>query len=105
MPRLTNRRGRKGAYLRKLNTAYWQDVARRVRMRDHHRCRICGTSVNLEVHHLTYYVNGESIVGREADHLDKLITLCGTCHAAQHRQDERVKLLSDRHRHLPRSTH
>lgn len=53
-------------------------------MRDGHRCRLCGSTVNLEVHHLTYYVNGRSIVGHEAEHMDKLITLCGECHAAQH---------------------
>lgn len=55
-------------------------------MRDKHRCQICGSKVNLEVHHLTYYVDGHSIVGREAEYLDKLITLCGKCHAAQHKK-------------------
>ena len=84
MPRLTKRRGRKSSYLRKLSSAEWQSVARRVRMRDGHRCRLCGSTVNLEVHHLTYYVNGCSIVGHESEHMDKLITLCGECHAAQH---------------------
>lgn len=86
MPRLTNRKGRKSSYLRKLCSPEWQSVARRVRMRDGHRCKLCGSKVNLEVHHLTYYVNGRSIVGHEAEHLDKLITLCGNCHAAQHKK-------------------
>lgn len=86
MPRLTTRRGRKSAYLRKLSSAEWQSVARRVRMRDGHRCRICGSTVNLEVHHLTYYVNGRSIVGYEEKYLDKLITLCSVCHARHHKK-------------------
>lgn len=52
-----------------------------------HRCQFCGKTYTLEVHHLTYYdENGQSIVGREAEHLDKLITLCGECHQKQHRK-------------------
>lgn len=84
MPRLTNHKGRKSSYLRKLCSPEWQSVARRVRMRDGHKCVMCGSNINLEVHHTTYYVNGRSIVGHEEKYLDKLITLCGKCHAVQH---------------------
>lgn len=86
MPRLTNRKGCKSSYLRKLCSPEWQSVARRVRMRDKHRCQICGSKVNLEVHHTTYYVNGCSIVGHEEKYLDKLITLCSVCHARHHKK-------------------
>lgn len=86
MPRLTKRRGRKSSYMRKLSSAEWQSVARRARMRDGHRCRLCGSNINLEVHHTTYYVNGHSIVGYEEKYLDKLITLCSVCHARHHKK-------------------
>lgn len=85
MPRLTSKRGRPSNYRRKLHSSYWEDVARRVRMRDRHRCRQCGSTVNLEVHHLTYRDSaGRSIVGREAEYMDKLITLCAECHQRIH---------------------
>lgn len=73
--------------MRKLQTKEWQEVCRRVRIRDGHRCRICGKNYSLEVHHTTYYDdNGVSIVGRESDFLDKLITLCEACHSRIHRK-------------------
>lgn len=87
MSRLQHRPGRKSNYVKKLQSREWQEVCRRVRLRDGHRCQICGKSYSLEVHHTTYYdENGVSIVGREADFLDKLITLCEECHRKVHRK-------------------
>ena len=45
---------------------------------------MCGKDYGLEIHHKTYKVNGQSIVGKELEHLDCLITLCGTCHQRVH---------------------
>lgn len=60
-------------------------MARRVRIRDNHRCRRCGKTYNLEVHHLAYKdEHGVSIVGHELEHLDKLILLCDVCHQKAH---------------------
>ena len=53
-------------------------------LRDGHRCRLCGGTYSLEIHHTTYYVNAQSIVGHEKEHLDCLITLCAECHRKQH---------------------
>ena len=88
MTRLQHKRGRPSDYRLKLRSPEWESVARHVRTRDGHRCRLCGSRVNLEVHHLTYRdERGHSIVGREADHLDKLITLCSRCHERQHQNN------------------
>lgn len=85
MSRLQHRPGRRSNYVRGLQSPEWREVCRRVRLRDGHRCQLCGKTYTLEVHHLTYYdENGRSIVGREVDHLDKLITLCGECHQRMH---------------------
>lgn len=87
MSRLQHRPGRRSNYVRGLQSPLWREVCRRVRLRDGHRCQLCGKTYTLEVHHLTYYdEEGQSIVGREAEHLDKLITLCGECHQKQHRK-------------------
>lgn len=84
MPRLQHKRGRKSNYRRTLNTEYWREVCRLVRVRDGHRCRRCGKNYGLEIHHTTYYVNGQSIVGHELEHMDRLITLCEDCHQQEH---------------------
>ena len=87
MTRLQHKRGRPSNYRLQLRSPYWENVARQVRNRDGHRCRKCGGTVNLEVHHTPYYdEKGRSIVGREADYLDKLITLCAECHKQEHRK-------------------
>lgn len=86
MSRLQHKRGRKSAYVHRLsNNPYWGKVARKVRLRDGHKCRICGASYPLEVHHRRYKVNGVSIVGNELEHMDCLVTLCGGCHEKVHK--------------------
>lgn len=86
MSRLQHKRGRKSAYVHRLsNNPCWEKVARKVRLRDGHKCRICGASYPLEVHHRRYKVNGVSIVGNELEHMDCLVTLCGGCHEKVHK--------------------
>lgn len=86
MARLRHRRGRKSGYARSLSrNPYWDAVARKVRIRDGHRCRICGSRCELEVHHRTYRVGGRSIVGHELEHLGCLVTLCASCHEKVHK--------------------
>lgn len=84
MSRLQHKRGRKSNYSKSLNNPYWEEVKRKVRIRDNHRCQMCGKDYGLEIHHKTYKINGQSIVGKELEHLDCLITLCGTCHQRVH---------------------
>lgn len=86
MSRLQHKRGRKSAYVHRLsNNPYWEKVARKVRLRDGHKCRICGASYPLEIHHIRYKVDGVSIVGNELEHMDCLVTLCGGCHEKVHK--------------------
>ena len=46
--------------------------------RDGGKCRLCGSSERLEVHHIKHKAEGGT------DDLDNLITLCAVCHAKQH---------------------
>ncbi len=79
-------KGRKSAYIKTLNNNndYWQEVRREVRLRDNHQCRICGCKINLEIHHISYWHNGISIVGKELQYLNHVILLCNTCHKIVH---------------------
>ena len=48
--------------------------------RDGWKCQCCGSSINLQVHHLQYR-------GRlGSDVLDNLISLCTNCHNKEHRK-------------------
>jgi len=38
----------------------------------------------LEVHHISYKVDGNNIVGNELEHLDWVVTLCEDCHTDAH---------------------
>jgi 5-methylcytosine-specific restriction endonuclease McrA len=48
------------------------------------RCKVCGSSLYLEVHHKTYVKNGIDIRGKEKEHLDCLVLLCSECHKKEH---------------------
>lgn len=85
MTRLAHKKGRPSKYRKSLkNNPYWEEVKRKVRIRDGHRCQMCGKSYSFEIHHKKYKVDGVSIVGNELSHLDCLITLCEDCHAKIH---------------------
>jgi len=85
MSRVQHIKGRPTKYRASLkNNEYWKQVKREVKLRDKHKCVKCGKDFDLEIHHLRYYVNGQSIVGKELDHLDCLICVCETCHQKIH---------------------
>ena len=63
----------------KLPSADYQVLRDQVLKRDGWRCQLCGTSNNLEVHH----IRSRSRLGD--DTLQNLITLCAKCHATIHR--------------------
>ena len=63
----------------------WRRVKQVVRVRDGHKCRICGAKIRLEVHHITYTLERESIRGRELEYPEWLITLCHDCHRQVHK--------------------
>lgn len=85
MGRLKGRRGRKSKYLKSLrNNPYWETVKRKVKIRDGFECVICSAKAPLEIHHISYKVYGRTIRGKELEYLNWLVTLCETCHTAQH---------------------
>ena len=63
----------------KLDPTTYNELRGQVLDRDGWRCQTCGSSRNLQVHHL----RARSKLGDDA--LQNLITLCTECHARQHR--------------------
>lgn len=55
----------------------WTKIRESVLKRDHYKCRKCGTSGNLVVHHK----DGSGGTEKPNNDLDNLLTLCGHCHA------------------------
>ena len=66
-------------YQEYLTSDYWESVKQAVNSRDRHKCCLCGSTFNLQVHHRWYPARGT-----ELDHLDALILLCSNCHHEQH---------------------
>jgi 5-methylcytosine-specific restriction endonuclease McrA len=60
----------------------------RVLERDRWKCQRCGSSVNLQVHHLQY----RGRLGPDA--LENLISLCSDCHDDEHRNVGRMHKLT-----------
>lgn len=64
-----------------LNSDAWKEIRnKRVKM-DGYKCQVCGSSSNLEVHHLTYE-------HKYHENMDDLITLCDKCHRKVHGKSE-----------------
>jgi len=81
-------KGRPSAYMKSLQEdTNWNEAKIRTRNRDGHKCVICSTKTNLDIHHLTYYVNGINIRGKELNYLHCLITVCASCHTDIHNDD------------------
>ena len=59
-----------------LKTEEWNQIAQMVKERDGHRCVICGSTENLNAHHIGY----------DGDCLDEndIVTLCNRCHECLH---------------------
>jgi len=83
--RLAHKRGRPSNYRKQLKGDYWEEVKRQVRVRDGHKCVCCYELIGLETHHITYYMDGISIVGKELDHLEWMALVCEECHTKIHR--------------------
>ncbi len=67
-----------------LNTEEWKQVAEMVKYRDGHRCVICGSTENLNAHHIGY----------DGDYLNEndIVTLCNRCHECLH---DGIKTMSE----------
>lgn len=66
------------SYKKYLLSPEWRKIKFAVLDRDRHKCRICNSPLNLEVHHRTY----PTIYG--AEELIDLLTLCNYCHSLFH---------------------
>lgn len=64
-------------YQNYLNDPSWKRQRKKALKRAWYRCEYCGSTKNLDVHHMTY-----RRVGHEDD--DDLIVLCHTCHQKVH---------------------
>ena len=62
----------------RLNEREYEKLREHVLQRDGWRCQFCGSMTKLEVHHQTFRSHSGP------DHEDNLITLCNTCHWAEH---------------------
>lgn len=60
-----------------LKSPEWRSLKRRVRWRDGNKCKLCHSTHNLHLHHLTYERLG-------AEHPSDLTLLCSSCHQLQH---------------------
>lgn len=86
--RLKHKRGRPSNYRKSIQqNKNWPIVKRKVRIRDGFKCVLCSTKIRLETHHLTYTKNGQSIVGKELENLDVVVTVCEDCHQEIHNND------------------
>lgn len=66
------------SYSAYIDSAYWKGIRERVLNRDRRRCRNCGGSKGLHVHHERY-----DFIGQER--LEFLKTMCAKCHRRIHR--------------------
>jgi uncharacterized protein YlaI len=64
-------------YATYLQSSEWRRFRQERIDKDHHRCVICGSRDNLNVHHLNYKVMYE---------VDWLVTLCRDCHSRLHKE-------------------
>lgn len=64
----------------------WKRIAREKIKQAHFKCELCGSAINLHVHHITY----ENLC-REDRHMDDLLVVCNKCHLALHEEDMKRK--------------
>lgn len=67
-------------YYHYLETFWWREKAAEIKQRDSYKCKLCGSGINLVVHHTSY-----DHVGCERD--DELVTVCQHCHEHIHSED------------------
>lgn len=67
-----------------LKTEEWKQIAQMVKERDGHKCVICGSTENLNAHHIGY----------DGDRMDEnyIVTICNRCHECLH---DGIKTMSE----------
>lgn len=66
-------------YYEYINSQEWQETRKLALQRAGHKCQICGTKHQLDVHHNSY-----SNLGNEKDNLEDLVVLCSSHHQLYH---------------------
>ncbi len=71
-----------------LQNPLWKSKRERIRERDNNKCRNCGTTKQLQVHHKQYHIKKESGNFKSPwEYNEKyLITLCSKCHHKGHQK-------------------
>lgn len=65
----------------------WEQLRQIILMRDEYRCRVCGSDVDVSVHHIVPRVFIKDVIF-DIDSMDNLIVLCGACHPKADRKVE-----------------
>ena len=65
-----------------MKTAEWHMIASEAKEAAGYKCEICGSAINIEVHHTTY-----DHLCQEAKHPDDLLVVCKKCHRKLHETD------------------
>lgn len=86
MARLKHKRGRKSNYVKSLDNDNHREVKRKALIRDDFQCQNegCSSTIFLELHHITYWLNGQSIIGNELLNLQWVVIVCENCHQKIH---------------------
>ena len=83
----------KDEYAQYLKSDHWLKISQERKDMDDHHCQLCGSTDNLQVHHISYKRLWCEIVDLD------LVTLCKTCHFMLHdalsKREEDVKTVED----------
>src|SRR5579859_5354533 len=63
-----------------LKSPEWKQKREVILERDNHKCKYCGSTENLQIHHKSYK-------NWQNEREDELITLCSDCHAKIHNKN------------------
>lgn len=69
-----------------LQTEAFNQIRQAVFARDGYKCVVCGSTQNIQPHHLTYH-------NIYHENVEDLITLCRTCHATYHAVEKRAEAI------------
>lgn len=72
-----------------LKSDYWKILREKRLKLDNYKCKRCGRTSNLEVHHNTYIYRGKGV----AKEIKNLITLCRDCHQELHDKENNIEIL------------
>lgn len=69
-----------------IESAEWKDIAKKAIKESGYKCEMCGSGINLCVHHVTY-----EYLCREDKHPESIVVLCKKCHEKVHKHDIQAK--------------